>query len=330
MKQTIVILAAPGVQLLDVSGPLDVFAEANRVLRREVYLPRLMALEGCIVQASSGVKIVADWPTDVAQAPDTFLVAGAPQAGEITFTETQRETVRALCLGSQRYGSVCTGALLLAQTGLLDGRRATTHWAAAALLAERCPQTQVDADALYVADGPLRTAAGVTSGLDLALRLVEEDLGREVAMEVASNLVMFFRRPVNQGHYVHRQQPTLAGRTALQDLQRWASANLDALQGLAEMAQRMNISPRHLGRLFRQALGMGPGEWLEGERIAKARRLLEEERLPMKRIAAACGYASCDVMRRAFVKRTGMTPSVYRKIYRKTAIQDQRESAPGG
>lgn len=319
MKQTIVILAVPGVQLLDVSGPLDVFAEANRVLRREVYLPRVMSLEESEVQASSGVKIVADLTLDKAPAAGTFLVAGAPHAGEITLSEAQRSTIHALCLRSLRYGSVCTGALLLAQTGLLDGRRVTTHWAAAALLAERCAQTQVDADALYVADGPLRTAAGVTSGLDLALRLVEEDLGREVAMEVAANLVMFFRRPVNQGHYVHKQQATLAGRAALQDLQRWASANLDTLKGLAAMAQRMNISTRHLGRLFRQALGVGPGEWLESERIAKARRLLEEGRLPMKSIAAACGYTSCDVMRRAFVKATGLTPSVYRKLYKASA-----------
>ena len=319
MSHAITLFALPGVQLLDVSGPLDVFAEANRVLRRRFYTLRVMAANSSDITASSGVRLSADFLlNEAARYPtDTLLVAGAPDAERQQLSESQCAQLRAICARSQRYGSVCSGALLLAQTGLLHQRRVTTHWACADLLALRCPQAQVEPDALYVADGPLRTSAGVTSGLDLALRLVEEDLGREVAQEVAANLVMFFRRPVSQGHFARRDSVSLTGRAALQDLQRWALAHLPEIGGVQDLAAHIDLSVRHLGRLFRQELDMQPGSWLENARIEKVRELLEEGRLPLKAIPEACGYRSGDVMRRAFVKRTGMTPAVYRRMFLK-------------
>lgn len=316
MKRVIAILAVPGVQLLDVSGPLDVFAEANRQLRRKVYEPVVVSLDDLTVEASSGVKLMANTQLENAHTlrPDTFLLAGAPDVWQQVLTPVQKEQIRSLCENSSRYGSVCTGAFLLAQTGLLIQRKITTHWASASRLSAMFPQIEVDADALYVADGPVRTAAGVTSGMDLAIRLVEEDLGREAAQDVACNLVMFFRRPVDQGHFIRHSAISPTGRSAFQDLQRWTLANLARVESLNDMAEHIGLSVRHLSRLFRQEMDMAAGEWLEAGRIDHAKRLLENGSLPLKTIASQCGYASCDVLRRAFVKRTGMTPSVYRRF----------------
>jgi transcriptional regulator GlxA family with amidase domain len=316
MAHQILILAVPGAQLLDVSGPLDVFAEANRVLHRAVYLPKIIGLDDPVIVASSGVKLLADGLLEAAVAlrETTFLVAGAPDAGERTLSNKQRAQITGLCEQSRRFGSVCTGALLLAQTGLLSGKKVTTHWSASALLAARYPDTDVTADALYVMDGALRTAAGVTSGLDLALRLVEEDLGREVAQDVAANLVMFFKRPVNQNHFIREQKTSLSGRSALQDLQRWTIAHLTEVATVQQMAAHIHLSVRHLTRLFHQELQLTPGEWLEAEKVAKARQLLESGELPVKAIPAASGFSVIDTLRRAFVRRMGMTPAAYRKL----------------
>lgn len=312
----VTLLAVPGAQLLDISGPLDVFAEANRLLNRHVYLLKVMSLAGNSVVSSSGVRLAADSSLGASDGYEsgTFLIAGSPDAAQMHLTGQQCRDIAALCQRSQRYGSVCTGALLLAQTGLLDGKKVTTHWACADQLAASVPDAQVQADALYVADGPLRTAAGVTSGLDLALRLVEEDLGEQLARDVAANLVMFFQRPVTQGHFARKQQVTLKGRSAFQHMQRWALASLADIRGLEDLAAHMTISTRHLSRLFHQEMQMLPGAWLEQARIDKARALLEAGQLPLKKIPALCGYNSVDALRRAFVKVTGMTPSVYRKI----------------
>lgn len=316
MKRVIALLAVPGVQLLDISGPLDVFAEANRLLHRQVYELTIIASDTETVCTSSGVKLLADCllahTDDII--PDTFLVAGAPDIGQYALSEPHKQAIQALCLRSQRFGSVCTGAFLLAQTGLLQQRNITTHWATAAQLAALYPNIKVNEDALYIADGPIRTAAGVTSGMDLALRLVEEDLGQETAREIAANLVMFFRRPVNQAHFVRHSAISLSGRSALQDLQRWVLANLSEVASVQDMAAHIGLSARHIGRLFRQELNMSAGEWLENERIARARTLLETGPLPLKTIADACGYSSYDILRRAFIRRVGISPTVYRKM----------------
>ncbi|MFU0885401.1 GlxA family transcriptional regulator [Kluyvera sichuanensis] len=316
MKRVIALLAVPGVQLLDVSGPLDVFAEANRILHREVYEFAVIALEEMTVSASSSVKLVANTrlAETTALQPDTFLLAGAPEVWQQTLNDEQIAQIRRLCDSSRRYGSVCTGAFLLAQTGLLTQRKITTHWAMTSRFMATFSDVEVDADALYVADGPVRTAAGVTSGMDLAIRLVEEDLGREVAQEIACNLVMFFRRPVNQGHFIRHSAVSTTGRNAFQDLQRWALANLSTVLSLQDMADHIGLSARHLGRLFRQEMNMAAGEWLEAGRIDRAKMLLESGTLPLKTIASECGYSSSDVLRRAFIKRVGITPSMYRRL----------------
>jgi len=202
MSKIIAILALPGMQLLDVSGPLDVFAQANLEVNRQVYSLRVVACEPGPITSSSGARLLPDY---VAGEPlgklDTFIVAGAPHAPNMQFKAELLAWMRSYAGQSRRFGSVCTGAFALAATGLLNGRRITTHWAHAETLALQYPEVTVEEDALHVRDGKLRTSAGVTAGLDLALTLVEEDLGREVAMRVASQLVMFFKRPGGQLQY---------------------------------------------------------------------------------------------------------------------------------
>jgi len=317
MIKNIVILAVPGVQLLDISGPLDVFAEANTQLDRQVYRLQVMALDDQPVVSSSGVRLLADLQLqDENQPPvDTFLIAGAPGLDTFQPGSEILSAVRHLAQKSVRYGSVCSGALLLGAAGLLDGRRVTTHWAVAEKLAQDYPLAQVDADAIFLSDGPLRTAAGVTSGLDLALNMVEEDLGREVAMTVAAQLVMFFKRPCGQLQFSRHGKASVSGRSAMQDLQRWVMNSLDSTHNVQTMAAHMGVSVRHLTRLFNQELSLTPAQWLEQQRIARARELLESTALAIKQVADDCGFSSVDILRRAFVRQLNVTPSQYRRFY---------------
>jgi transcriptional regulator GlxA family with amidase domain len=313
----IAMLAMPGVQLLDVSGPLDVFAEANVQARGQVYRLLVVAADAGPIRSSSGVRLVPDIVIgDVGDGPfDTLLVAGCPNAADVQPDAGVIEWLRKQIPRARRYGSVCSGAFVLAATGLVEGRRLTTHWAVARQLAQHHPSIHVDEDAIHVRDGRLRTAAGVTAGLDLALVLVEEDLGREIAMKVASQLVMFFRRPGGQMQFSRKGEAVPAGRSALQEVQRWVAAHPAADHSVVRLAERMKLSPRHFARLFRAEVGMTPAAWVEAARVTVARRLLEEGSHPPKQVAAQCGFADADTLRRAFARRVGVTPAEYRKRY---------------
>ncbi|MEW6435805.1 MAG: helix-turn-helix domain-containing protein [Pseudomonadota bacterium] len=315
--RTIAILALPGVQLLDVSGPLDVFAEANAQAQKDIYRPLVVGVSLGAIRSSSGVRLMPDL---VAGAPPaekihTLLVAGCPDIAERPADPALIAWLRAVAIGARRYGSVCSGAFLLAAAGLLDGRRVTTHWAVAGRLAARYPAVTVDEDAIHVRDGRLRTAAGVTAGLDLALALVEEDLGRDIAMKVASQLVMFFKRPGGQRQFSRKGATVPAGRSALQELQRWVIANPARDHSVTELAKRAELSPRHFARLFHGEVGVTPAVWVESIRIAAARQMLESGREAPKQVAARCGFADADTLRRAFSRHVGVTPAEYRKRY---------------
>ncbi|MCC3701873.1 helix-turn-helix domain-containing protein [Rouxiella badensis] len=318
MIKKVQILAIPGVQLLDVSGPLDVFAEVNQQMGRKIYQLEVLAIDLLNVVTSSGICLLAQkrLQDDADETADTLLVAGAPDIAQFIPSSELLDRLRQRALNSRRYGSVCTGALLLAATGLLEGHRVTTHWSVAEAFAQSYPGIQVDADAIYIAEGPLRTAAGVTSGLDLALMMVEEDLGRDVAKIVAAQLVMFFKRPSGQMQFSRMGRTSLSGRSALQDLQRWAIGNLEHPHSVQSMAEHMGVSTRHLSRLFTQEIGLTPGEWLEQERINYARHLLESAELTPKQIAAKCGYSSIDILRRAFYRQLKVSPAQYRSYYK--------------
>jgi transcriptional regulator GlxA family with amidase domain len=320
-RRTIVMVALPGVQLLDVSGPLDVFAEANAQAGHDAYQLFVAGRRPGPIQSSSGVKLMPDLiiGRDVEMRIDTLLVAGCPNAADTPADNAVIEWLQRLAPTARRYGSVCSGAFFLAAAGLLEGRRVTTHWAVAARFAQQFPGVTVDADALQVKDGPVRTAAGVTAGLDLALALVEEDLGREIAMRVASQLVMFFKRPGGQMQFSRKGHAVPTGRSALQELQRWIAANPPLNHSVTSLAKRMKLSPRHFARLFRSEIGMTPATWVEEVRVNTARRLLEEGREPPKQVAARCGFADADTLRRAFARNVGVTPAEYRKRFASVA-----------
>jgi transcriptional regulator GlxA family with amidase domain len=324
--RTIAILALPGVQLLDVSGPLDVFAEANSQTGAEVYRLQIVASRSGAIRSSSGVCLVPDAVIGAGKPEkiDTLLVAGCPNALDSAPDSRVVAWLQSVVPKVRRYGSVCSGAYFLAAAGLLDKRRVTTHWAVADRLAEMFPSITVDADAIHVRDGRLRTAAGVTAGLDLALALVEEDLGHDVAIRVAGQLVMFFKRPGGQMQFSRRGAAALAGRSALQEVQRWVTSNPAEDHSVASLAKRTGLSPRHFARLFRHEVGVTPSSWVEGTRVAAARRLLESGEAP-KLVAKRCGFADADTLRRAFVRVVGVSPAEYRK---RTASHIGRSGGP--
>jgi transcriptional regulator GlxA family with amidase domain len=315
--RTIAILAAPGIQLLDVSGPLDVFAEANGQAGREVYRLRVIATESGDIRASSGARLVPDGVVGQMRSEpiDTLLIAGSPNAAQVRLNDSAVAWLRRVAPMTRRYGSVCTGAFFLAAAGLLDGKRVTTHWAAAEQLARAYPCVTVDADAIYVRDGKLCTAAGVTAGLDLALALVEEDLGRDIAKRVASQLVMFFKRPGGQLQFSREGEAAPLGRSALQQVQRFIAAHPSDDHSIDNLAARAGLSPRHFARLFRTEVGMTPAAWVETARVSAARRLLEAGRNTPKQVAVQCGFANADTLRRSFARHVGVTPAEYRRRY---------------
>ena len=314
MAKTVAVVALPGVQLLDVSGPLDVFAQANVEAGREFYTLKVIACQRGPIHSSSGVRLLPDGVAGEAnERVDTLLVAGAPNAGKSALSSTILKWLRTTAVRSRRYGSICTGAFALAATGLLDGRHVTTHWAAAEDLSRAFPTLQIDEDALYVRDGKLRTAAGVTAGLDLALALVEEDLGRDIAKRVAGQLVMYFKRPGGQLQFSRKGESRPIGRSVLQEVQRWVAATPDLDHSVAGMAKRAGLSPRHFARLFHAEVGITPASWVEAARVAAARTLLENGHDTPKLVASKCGFANADTLRRAFKKHVGVTPAEYRK-----------------
>ncbi|WP_027819858.1 GlxA family transcriptional regulator [Paraburkholderia bannensis] len=321
MPKIVAILALPGVQLLDVSGPLDVFAQANIEAGRTVYDLRVVACRPGPIRSSSGVRLLPDEvagkasPERAQERIDTLLVAGAPDAATAQLSPRVIDWLRATAARARRFGSVCTGAFALAASGLLERRRLTTHWASVEALAQACPTVSIEADSLYVRDGKLRTAAGVTAGLDLALALVEEDLGREIAMQVASQLVMFFKRPGGQLQFSRKGETRPAGRSALQEVQRWVAANPALAHRVPELAERVGLSPRHFARLFQAEVGLTPAAWVEAVRVDAARALLEAQAEAPKRVAARCGFANADTLRRAFIKHVGVSPAEYRRRF---------------
>lgn len=322
MPKVVGVFAVPGVQLLDVSAPLDVFAQANIECGKAFYAPRIIAGEPGPLRSSSGARLFVDWVApQIPERIDTLLVAGAPGAGQIVLRAGILAWLKSAAVQSRRYGSICTGAFILAQTDLLKGRRLTTHWSQAEALARAYPSLTVDADALYVRDGKLRTGAGVTAGLDLALALVEEDLGQEIARRVAAQLVMFFKRPGGQLQFSRDGETRPVGRSVLQEVQRWVAANPNLDHSVGEMAKHAGMSPRHFARLFRAEVGMTPAAWVEAVRISAARKLLEDGRDAPKQVAAKCGFANADTLRRTFARHMGITPAEYRKSQAAVAEQ---------
>lgn len=312
----IVVLAFPRFQMLDVAGPTEVFSLAARRMPG-TYEVELVAREAAPVTASSGLRLIPDRAITAARGPiDTLVVAGGLGVADALQDERLVRWVRSAAGRSRRVTSVCTGAFLLAAAGLLDGRRATTHWAACRELARRHPAVHVEDDPIYVRDGHVATSAGVTAGIDLALALVEEDLGAEVALDVARSLVLFLRRPGGQAQFSASMAGQAAERAPLRELQGWIADNLDADLSVAALAARVFMSPRNFARAFGAEVGETPGAYVEAVRVERARAALEAGDEPIEDIARRCGFGTVETMRRAFRRRLDTSPSEYRARFR--------------
>lgn len=310
------ILVFPECQLLDVAGPLQVFASANERLALPVapYAPRVVGPGEPVLSASAGLRLMVEPLPDADEDLDTLVVAGGPGVVRVAADRALQDWVRARAERARRVASVCTGAFLLAAAGLLDGRRAATHWAHCDRLARDHPRIRVEPNPIFVRDGPVWTSAGVTAGIDLTLALVEEDLGREAALVIARHLVMFLKRPGGQAQF----STTLAlqaGEDRFAALHAWIGDNLAANLSLPALAERAGMSERSLSRLYREATGMTPAKGVERLRIEAARRALSETRWPVKRIARVCGFGSEETMRRSFLRHVSTTPQDYRSRF---------------
>ncbi|MFF0157073.1 GlxA family transcriptional regulator [Streptomyces sp. NPDC005263] len=315
-QRTVLLVLFDGVQSLDVTGPLEVFAGAEKHTPG-TYRIRTAAMNGAPVRTSSGLTLVPDEALDDAPDPHTLLVPG----GQGTRSPDRRLTdwLRDHGPRARRLVSVCTGAIRLAEAGLLDGRRATTHWAYCDRLARDHPAVEVDPDPIYVRDGHVSTSAGVTSGIDLALALVEEDLGRDAALVVARHLVVFLRRPGNQAQFSAQLAAQTAQREPLREVQQWITEHPAADLTVESLAERASLSPRHFARAFRAETGTTPGRYVDRVRIEHARRLLEDTSAGVEEISRASGYGTPEAMRRAFVKALGAAPAEYRRRFRPAA-----------
>ncbi|GAA3183200.1 MULTISPECIES: GlxA family transcriptional regulator [Streptomyces] len=314
MQRSVLVVLFEGVQSLDVTGPVEVFSGAGRA-SGEPYVIRTASLDGAPVRTSSGLRITPDRALPDAGTPHTLLVPGGD--GSRSPDPALIGWLRGHARRAARIVSVCSGALLLAGAGLLDGRRATTHWAVCEQLAEQYPEVTVEPDPIFVRDGAIATSAGVTAGIDLALALVEEDHGREVALAVARDLVVFLRRPGNQAQFSAQLAVQTARREPLRELQQWITEHPEADLSVERLAERARLSPRHFARAFRAETGMTPGRYVERVRLEQARRLLEDSADGVEQVSRACGYGTPEAMRRAFVKALDTAPAEYRRRFRR-------------
>lgn len=306
------LLAFPSVQLLDVAGPLQVFATANEHgTAGTPYAPRVVAAGDPTLTASAGLRLVAD-PLPDRDAPlDTLVIAGGPGIMAACADPAVVAWVRARAGRARRVASVCTGAFLLGAAGLLDGRRAVTHWTRCGALAALYPRARVEPDPIFVRDGPVWSSAGVTAGIDLTLALVEEDLGRPLALAVARHLVMFLKRPGGQAQF-SAALALQAGDERFAALHAYMADNLSGDLSLSALAAAAGMSERSLGRHYRAATGLTPTRAVERLRIEAARRALSETTWPVKRIARTCGFGSEETLRRSFLRHVAATPQDYR------------------
>jgi transcriptional regulator GlxA family with amidase domain len=313
----ILVVGFPGVQSIDVFGPIEVFSAANRLTGGGKYNVELVAPRPGPITTSSGIRLLPDRVIAGCRGPiDTVILAGGDGTRDAVADVALIGWIRRVATRSRRVYSVCTGAFLLAEAGLLAGRRATTHWASCDLLAELYPEVAVEPDPIFVRDGQVATSAGVTAGIDLSLALVEEDYGAELAREVARWLVLFLRRPGGQSQFSAPLDGPVANRPGLRHLQEWIPLHLGEDLSVAVLADCAYMSPRNFARAFRDEIGTTPAAYIERLRVERARSLLESGDAAIESVAAECGFGTVETLRRAFQRRVGTSPSDYRDRFR--------------
>jgi len=320
----IVFVSGPKVEILDLVGPLQVFARASDMYTRanpgapSIYSVEVVSISSSrSLIANCGVRITADGTfREVRGKIDTLLVAGGDAIEQNKINAEAVRWLKRISTRIRRVGSVCTGAMLLARAGLLDGRRATTHWNWCQTLIKRAPRARVERDPIFVRDENVYTSAGVTAGMDLALALVEEDHGSRLALQVARNLVLYLRRPGGQSQFSAALSLQLSDRKPLLELEAWVLDNLQKPLTVPLLAQRLAMSPRNFARVFTKEMKTTPAKFVERLRVEAARRRLEESHNSMETIADECGFGNVNSMRNVFQRTIKIAPGQYRRHFR--------------
>jgi transcriptional regulator GlxA family with amidase domain len=315
----IAMLIYPGIAPLDVTGPLQVFGLANFLTQRPLYDILTVAPTAAPVPTGLGFAMVPACAMSTLPSPiDTLLVSGG--SGPDTVTDpTILNWLARTAPQARRFGSICTGAFVLADAGLIEGKRVTTHWALGAELARRHPRVRVDVNPIFIRDGKLCSSAGISAGIDLALALLEEDHGRGLALKVARFLVLFLKRSGGQSQFSTQLKAQFSSIPAIQQVQQWCLEHLDKDLHVGALAARAAMSERSFVRAFRDDTGETPAEFVTSARLQAACRLLEDSELAAKAVAQRCGLRSPAAMRRVFIRRLGVSPAQYRDKFRARA-----------
>jgi transcriptional regulator GlxA family with amidase domain len=310
----IVIVGPPPVQVLDVTGPLEVFSNAPGY---EIQLANPGPER--VLRTHRGVALADATPiTDVHGPIDTLVIAGGPGAESGTYNPDFIAWIAEAASHSRRVASICTGAFLLAEAGVLNGKQAVTHWSFCDRLAKEYPEVAVRPEPIYLRDGSIYTSAGITAGIDLSLALVEEDHGHEAALKIARFLVMYLVRPGGQAQYSHMLSHQAIASQPLRELQVWMLEHLREDLTVESLADRIGMSARHFTRVCLRETGMNPGQFVDHMRVEAARQFIDSSSRGLKEVADACGFKSADVMRRSFLRVLGVTAAEYASRFQST------------
>jgi len=317
IERCVAFVIYPGVKLLDITGPLQVFEDANGLIGKNAYSTPVASYYGGPIETDAGVLLTTRRLAGIGlDEKDTLMIAGG---GGVHTACRDARLVQAVNRSAEQAGrvsSTCTGAFLLGAAGLLDGKRAVTHWRHCDRLAEECPNTEVDPDPIFIEDDGVWTSAGVTAGIDLALAMVERDHGRELALELARSLLVYVKRPGGQSQFseaLKQQKRSATGR--FDALHFWMKDNLAVDLKVEALAERSGMSPRNFARLYTDETGMTPARAVEQFRVDAARAMLENPNVSIKTIAGQTGFGNDERMRRSFARLLGVTPLAYRERF---------------
>lgn len=323
--RTVDVVIYPGFKAIEAVGSISVFDYANTQLAALQRLPaydlRIVSTTTGFIQSDTLIALQATKTLSMFSPPDIAIIVGARQIEKALLDAPDIVNwISRVATRLERLISLCSGSFFLAEAGVLDCKRAATHWSVSGLLQRRYPRVTVDPDAIFIKEGHIWTSAGVTAGIDLALAMVEEDLGRDIALAVARDLVVYLKRPGGQSQFSMHLGSQMTNHPTIRELQDWILRHLDRKLTIPELAKRVAMSERNFTRLFTRAAGHSPAEFIEIARFESARRLLEDVDLPLKSIAARSGFNSDDHMRRVFQRRCGVTPSAYRDRFATTGV----------